>query len=182
MLTSAWAPEPRIRLFFNAVAKKQKRCPHHVLWLWAAAAKHLQTTLWTWNWHSNLPAACQSQEAHLYASKPLAWSLTWQSSVNYPVTDNLAVISQTIKQAIKLFWIASSGPERLPTSPFNRGAKAARPPHDIGWFIFLFIRLLICLSAWLSPGERGLQSLRKGPRSDSAVMPSSCLLSVKYRN
>ena len=75
-----------------------------------------------------------------------------------------------IKQAIKLFWIASSGPERLPTSPFNRGAKAARPPHDIGWFIFLFIRLLICLSAWLSPGERGLQSLRKGPRSDSAVM------------
>lgn len=93
--------------------------------------------------------ACQSWEPHLYASKPLAWSLTWQSSVNYPVTDNLAVISQTIKQAIKLFWIASSGPERLPASLFNRGARAAQPSRDTGRFLSLFIHLLVCLVGFL---------------------------------
>lgn len=50
---------------------------------------------------SHLPVACQSQEPHLYARKPLARHLTWQSSVNYPVTDNRAVILQTIKRAIE---------------------------------------------------------------------------------
>lgn len=147
--------------------------PHRVVCSWAAAAERFQTTPWTLNWHSRLPVACQSWESHLYASKPLAWSLTWQSSVNYPVTDNLAFISQTIKQAIKLFWIAGSGPERLPASSSSRGARTARPSYDIAWFLYLFISPLICLSGWLFPGEggeRGLQSSWKGLNSDSAIM------------
>ena len=131
-----------------------------------------EVMLWTLNGHCNLPVACQSWESHLYASKPLAWHLTWQSSVNYPVTDNRAVISQTIKQAIKRLWIASSGPARLPKSPFNGGVKVAQPSCDTGRFLYyLYTYLRVCLVGFPhgAGGARGVQSPWKGPGSDSAV-------------
>lgn len=76
-----------------------------------------------------------------------------QSSVNYPVTDNLAVILQTIKSALKLYGIASSGPERLPMSPFHRSTKVSQSSYDTAQFLSLFICLLMCLSGWFPPCE-----------------------------
>lgn len=94
-------------------------------WLWDAVAKHL-------GWHHELgmgisiPQAPVSHANHIFMlTSPLGYCLTLQSSVNYPATANLTVISQTIKQAIKLLWIASSGPGRLGTSPFNSREKPA---------------------------------------------------------
>lgn len=93
--------------------------------LWDAVAKHL------W-WHHELgmgisiPQAPVTHVNHIFMlTSPFGYCLTLQSSVNYPATANLTVISQTIKQAIKLFWIASSGPGRLETSPFNNREKPA---------------------------------------------------------
>lgn len=115
------------------------------LWTWVA----LQSPRWPVSHKKRiLPASC-------------AWSLTWQSSVNYPVTDNLAVISQTIKQAIKLFWIASSGPERLPTVSIQQGVKAAPALHDIGLIYFFIYPAYLFVCAWLSPGERFAESSKR---------------------
>lgn len=107
--------------------------------------------------------ACQSRESHLYASKPLGWSLTLQSSVNYPITDSLAVILQTINQAIKPLCIAGSGPER----PGHL--------HPAGCPICLFIYLYTYLFVWLHfffLGRVGVGAARSNPRqelhSDSA--------------
>lgn len=54
---------------------------------------------------------------------PLGYSLTLQSSLNYPVTANLTVILQTIKQAIKLLRNCQFGSRKASTSPFNTGKK-----------------------------------------------------------
>lgn len=99
----------------------------------------LLMTPWTFNWHINLSASRQSCESHLYARKPLGYSLTLQSSVNYPVTANLTVISQTIKQAIKLLWIASSGPGRLDTSPSSTREKPLSDPFHVGRFLRSYV-------------------------------------------
>lgn len=83
-------------------------------------------------WHHELgmgisiPQAPVNHVNHIFMlTSPLGYCLTLQSLVNYPATANLTVISQTIKQAIKLLWIASSGPGRLETSPFNSREKPA---------------------------------------------------------
>lgn len=147
--------------------------PHHVAWLRAAAAEHFQTTLWTLNWHSNLPVACQSWESRLYASKPLAWCLTQQSSVNYPVTDNRAVILQTITQAIRVFWIASSGPESCQRLHSTGAQEGHSPPMTSDDFFLSLFYQLRCASGWLPQcegGDRGLQSPPLGSGSDSAVL------------
>lgn len=128
--------------------------PHHVGWLRAAAAQHFQMTLWTLNWHSNLPVACQSWESHLYASKPLAWRLTRQSSVNYSVTDNRTVILQTITRAIRVLWIASSGPESCQCLHSTGAREWHSPPMTSDdFFLSLFYRLM-CVSGWLPPWWR----------------------------
>lgn len=114
--------------------------------------QHFQRTPGTLNWPSSLPVACQSREPHLYASKPLGWSLTLQSSVNYPVTDSLAVILQTIKQAIKPLCIAGSGPER-PGHLHPAGCP-------ICLFIYIPTNLFGC--TFFSPGEgRGGSGLQQ---------------------
>lgn len=107
--------------------------------------QHFPTTPWTLNWPSSLPVACQSRESPLYASKPLGWSLTLQSSVNYSVTDNLAVILKTIKQAIKPLCIAGSGPER-PGHLHPAGREASGPLMTLShFFIYLYTYLFVGL-------------------------------------
>lgn len=81
-----------------------------------------------------------SHANHIFMlASPLGYSLTLQSSVNYPVTANLTVISQTIKQAIKLLWIASSGPGRLETSPFNTREKSVYDSFHVGRFLWSYM-------------------------------------------
>lgn len=107
--------------------------------LWDAATKHF------W-WHHELwigisISQCPVSHAnHIFMlASPLGYSLTLQSSVNYPVTANLTVISQTIKQAIKLLWIASSGPGRLETSPFNTREKPVYDSFHVGRFLCSYV-------------------------------------------
>lgn len=84
----------------------------------------LVMTPWTWNGHINPSGSCQSWESHLYAHEP-PWILS-----DIAIFSKLPCHCQshrylTIKQAIKLLWIASSGPGRLETSPFNSREKPA---------------------------------------------------------
>lgn len=118
--------------------------------------QHFPTTPWTLNWPSSLPVACQSQESHLYASKPLGWSLTLQSSVNYPVTDNLANNQAGNQTTLNCQFRT----REARTSPSSR-ARSCRPSDDTVPFLYLFIYLLIYLSAFFSGegsggGGRGL--------------------------
>lgn len=81
-----------------------------------------------------------SHANHIFMpASPLGYSLTLQSSVNYPVTANRTVISQTINQAIKPLWIASSGPGRLETSPFNAREKPAYDSFHVGRILCSYV-------------------------------------------